>query len=57
MSAAKTIARRTQAVKGFAMQTAGRLTGNRRLRGAGRRDTAKGNIKQYGAKIKSAFRR
>ncbi|HZR53331.1 MAG TPA: CsbD family protein [Streptosporangiaceae bacterium] len=57
MSIARKVTRRTQAIKGFAMQTAGRLTGNQRPRGAGRRDTAKGNIKQYGAKIKNAFRR
>jgi len=57
VSIARKVTRRTQAIKGFAMQTAGRLTGNQRPRGAGRRDTAKGNIKQYGAKIKNAFRR
>jgi uncharacterized protein YjbJ (UPF0337 family) len=57
MSAAKTIAHRTQVVKGAAMKRAGRLTGNRRLRARGRRDQAAGNIKRYGAKIKNAFRR
>lgn len=57
MSTAKKIAHRAEAVKGAAMKLAGRLTGNRRLRARGRRDQAKGNIKQYGAKIKGAFRR
>ena len=37
--------------------TAGRVTGSRRLRARGRRDRAKGNPKQAGAKIKDAFRR
>jgi uncharacterized protein YjbJ (UPF0337 family) len=57
MSAAKKIAHRAEAVKGAAMKIAGRLTGNRRLRARGRRDQARGNIKQYGTKIKGAFRR
>jgi uncharacterized protein YjbJ (UPF0337 family) len=57
MSVAKTIAHRAEAVKGAAKVTFGRLTGNRRLRAKGRRDRAKGNIKQRGAKIKNAFRR
>ena len=39
------------------MKTVGRLTGNRRLRTRGRRDQAKGNVKQYGTKIKDAFKR
>ncbi len=39
------------------MKVAGRLTSNRRLRARGRRDQAKGNIRQYGAKIKDAFGR
>jgi uncharacterized protein YjbJ (UPF0337 family) len=39
------------------MKTIGRLTGNRRLRARGRRDHAKGNIKQYGTKIKDAPQR
>ena len=39
------------------MKTIGRLTGNRRLRARGRRDQAKGNIKQYGAKIKDTLKR
>jgi hypothetical protein len=38
-------------------ETVGRLTGNRRLRARGRRDQAKGNVKQYGTKIKDALKR
>ena len=57
MSVAKKIAHRAEAVKGAAKVTVGRVTGNRRLRARGRRDRAKGNIKQYGAKIRAAFRR
>ena len=57
MSVAKKIAHRAEAVKGAAMKIVGRVTGNRRLRARGRRDQAKGNIKQYGAKIKNAFGR
>ena len=57
MSIGKRIARRTEAVKGSAMKTVGRLTGNRRLRARGRRDQAKGNVKQYGTKVKDALKR
>jgi uncharacterized protein YjbJ (UPF0337 family) len=57
VSVAKTIAHRAETVKGAAKVTFGRLTGNRRLRARGRRDRAKGNIKQHGAKIKNALRR
>jgi uncharacterized protein YjbJ (UPF0337 family) len=57
VSAAKKIAHRAEAVKGAAMKIAGRLTGNRRMRARGRGAHAKGNIKQYGTKIKDAFGR
>ena len=57
MSVAKKTAYRAEAVKGSAKVTVGRVTGNRRLRARGRRDQAKGNIKQYGAKLRAAFRR
>ena len=57
MSTGKKIAHSSEAVKGSVMKTVGRLTGNRRLRARGRRDQAKGNIKQYGAKIKDAVKR
>ena len=54
MSIGKKIAHRAEAVKGSAMKTVGRLTGNRRLRARGRRDQAKGSVEQYGTKIKDA---
>jgi uncharacterized protein YjbJ (UPF0337 family) len=57
MSTGQRIAHRAEAAKGSAMRTIGRLTGNRRLRARGRRDHAKGNIKQYGTKIKDALQR
>jgi uncharacterized protein YjbJ (UPF0337 family) len=57
MSIASKIAHKAEAVKGGAKKTAGRVTGNRRLRAKGRRDQAKGNLKQAGAKVKDAFRR
>jgi uncharacterized protein YjbJ (UPF0337 family) len=57
VSAAEKIAHRAEAVKGAVMTIAGRLTGNRRLRASGRGDQAKGNIRQYGTKIKGTFRR
>jgi uncharacterized protein YjbJ (UPF0337 family) len=43
-----------EGVKGSVKRMAGRLTRSRRLRAEGRAAQAKGNIKQVGAKIKSA---
>ena len=57
MSIGKKIVYRAEAVKGSAMKTVGRLTGNRRLRTRGRRDQVKGNVRQYGTKIKDALKR
>ena len=54
MSIAKTIAHKTEAVKGSSKRMAGRVTGSRSLRAEGRADQATGNIKQAGAKIKDA---
>ena len=56
MSFAEKIAHKAGAVKG-SKKTAGRLTGNRRLRAEGRRDQFKGNAKKVGAKVKGAFGR
>jgi uncharacterized protein YjbJ (UPF0337 family) len=56
MSISKKIAHKTEAVKGTFKKTAGRLTGNRRLRAEGRADQAKGNLKQAGAKVKDAVK-
>jgi len=57
MSIAKKLAHKAEAVKGRAKRTAGRLSGSRRLRVEGRRDQAKGNLKQAGAKVKDAVKR
>ena len=57
MSIARKIAHKAGEVKGRARMTVGRVTGSRRLRARGRRDQAKGNLKQAGTKIKNAFRR
>jgi len=57
MSIAKKIAHKAEAVKGSAKKTAGRATGNRRLRAEGRGDRVKGNMKQAGAKVKDAVKR
>jgi len=56
MSFTKKLAHKAKVVKGSVKMTAGRLTGNRRLRARGRRDQVSGNAKQAGAKIKAAFR-
>jgi len=56
MSIAKKLAHKAEAVKGSAKKSAGRVTGNRRLRAEGRSDQAKGNTKQAGAKLKDAIR-
>ena len=56
MSIARKIAHKAETVKGAFKKTAGRATGNRRLRAEGRGDQVKGNTKQAGAKIKDAFR-
>lgn len=57
MSIGRKIAHKAEGVKGRARMTVGRVTGSRRLRARGRRDQAKSNIKQAGAKIRNAFRR
>jgi uncharacterized protein YjbJ (UPF0337 family) len=51
------IANKAETTKGGARKTAGRVTGNRRQQAHGRRDQAKGNLKQAIAKIMAAFRR
>jgi uncharacterized protein YjbJ (UPF0337 family) len=57
MSVAKKLAHKAEAAKGSLKRTAGRVTGNRRLRAAGRNDRFKGNMKQAGAKVKDAVKR
>jgi uncharacterized protein YjbJ (UPF0337 family) len=56
MTIAKKLAHKAEAVKGSVKRTAGRLTGNRRLRAEGRNDRFKGNMKQAGAKVKDAVK-
>ena len=56
MSIGKKFAHQAEAVKVSLKQAAGRLTGSRRLRGEGRRDRFKGNMKQAGAKVKDAVK-
>lgn len=56
MSIAKKFAHKAEAVKGSIKQTAGRVTGSRRLRTEGRADRVKGNLKQAGAKVKDAVK-
>jgi uncharacterized protein YjbJ (UPF0337 family) len=56
MSFARKLAHKAEVVKGSVKMTAGRLTGNRRLRAQGRRDQVKGHAKQAGAKVKAAFK-
>jgi uncharacterized protein YjbJ (UPF0337 family) len=43
--------------RGRVKKTFGRLTGNRRLEAAGRRDQASGSLRRAGQKIKDAFRK
>jgi uncharacterized protein YjbJ (UPF0337 family) len=57
MSMAKKLAHKAEAIKGSIKRSAGRLTGNRRLRAEGRSDRVKGNMKQAGAKVKDAVKR
>ena len=57
MSIGKRIAHRAEAVKGSAMRTVGRLTLVPVAGARGRRDQAKGSVKQNGTKIKEALKR
>jgi uncharacterized protein YjbJ (UPF0337 family) len=57
MSISRKIAHKAEAVKGALKKAVGRATGSRRLRSQGRRDQAKGNLRQAGAKTKDALKR
>ena len=46
----------TQKLKGRLKETAGRITGDRRLEAEGRSDKTSANLKQAGEKVKDAFR-
>jgi uncharacterized protein YjbJ (UPF0337 family) len=56
MSIARKITHKAEAVKGAVKKAVGRVIGSGHLRSQGRRDQAKGNLKQAGAKAKDAFR-
>ncbi len=55
MSITKKITRQGEVFKGSIKKAVGNLTGNRHLSAEGRRDQAKANITQAGAKVKDAF--
>ena len=55
MSILKKIRHKFQTAKGRTKKTAGRASGNRRLRTEGRTDQAAGNVKQAADKVKAAF--
>ena len=56
MSILKKIRPKIQTAKGRTKKSAGRVTGNRRLRTEGRTGQAAGNVKQAADKVKAAFR-
>ena len=46
-----------QRAKGKVKETAGKLTGNDKLRAKGKSDRTKGNLKQAGEKLKDAVKK
>jgi uncharacterized protein YjbJ (UPF0337 family) len=46
-----------QRAKGKVKETAGKATGNDKLRAKGKADQTKGNLKQAGEKVKDAFKK
>jgi len=46
-----------QQAKGKLKETAGKLSGNDKLRAEGKADRTKGNLKQAGEKVKDAFKK
>ena len=46
-----------QRAKGKVKETAGKATGNDKLRAKGKADQTKGNLKQAGENVKDAFKR
>ncbi|MEV5897613.1 CsbD family protein [Nonomuraea fuscirosea] len=50
------ISNKVQALKGWARQCFGRVTGNRRQQIAGKSDRVAGNLKQAGGKARDAFK-
>jgi uncharacterized protein YjbJ (UPF0337 family) len=45
-----------QRAKGKVKETAGKVSGNDKLRAEGKADQTKGNLKQAGEKVKDAFK-
>jgi uncharacterized protein YjbJ (UPF0337 family) len=45
-----------QVSKGKVKESAGKMTGNTKLKNDGKLDQVKGNVKQSGEKVKDAFR-
>lgn len=56
MSITNRIRHKIQSAKGITKKSAGRVSGNRRLRAEGRGDQAAGNVKQAADKVKAAFK-
>jgi uncharacterized protein YjbJ (UPF0337 family) len=56
VSILKKIRHKIQTAKGRTKKSAGRVTGNRRLKAKGRTGQAAGNVKQAADKVKAAFR-
>ena len=56
MSILKKIRHKGQTAKGDTKQSAGRVTGNRRLRTKGRAERSTGHLKQAADKIADAFK-
>jgi uncharacterized protein YjbJ (UPF0337 family) len=57
VSILKKIRHKAQTARGAARKSAGRATGNRRLRTKGRAEKARGDAKQAADKIKDVFKR
>jgi uncharacterized protein YjbJ (UPF0337 family) len=57
MSPSRKISDKAQVVKGWAWQRLSLATGSQRPQVAGRTDQVMGNMKQFGEKVKNAFKR
>jgi uncharacterized protein YjbJ (UPF0337 family) len=57
MAAADKAKNTTQQAKGTLKETAGKISGNDKLRAEGKADRTKGNLKQAGEKVKDALKK
>jgi uncharacterized protein YjbJ (UPF0337 family) len=57
MSATDKAKNTTQQAKGRLKETAGKITGNDKVRAEGKADRTKGNLKQAGEKVKDALKK